>query len=80
MRGLHFRRHLGQLERDGLVLGDRLAERLALLRVPHGELERADTDAARPGRHVDPADLDAVHHLEEALARRLAEDVVALAT
>ena len=52
---------------------------LALLGVRDGQLEGADPDAAGPGRHVDPADLDAVHHLEEALARRAAEDVVGAA-
>lgn len=76
MRGFDFGRHLGQLERDGLVLGDRLAEGLALLCVAHRELESAKTDAARARRHVDPADLDAVHHLEKALPRRPAENVV----
>src|SRR6185312_9781091 len=60
----------------GLVLGDRLAEGLALLRVAHRELERANPDPARARRHVDPADLDAVHHLKKAQPRRPAENVI----
>jgi hypothetical protein len=58
----------------GLVLGDRLAEGLALLGVLDAELEGADRDAAGAGRDVDAAHLDAVHHLVEALARGLAAE------
>lgn len=43
MRRLDFRGHLGELEGDGLVVGDRLAERLPLLH-RHLALEGADTD------------------------------------
>ena len=53
----------------------RLAERRALLGVRDRELERAGGDAARAGGDVDAADLDAVHHLVEALARLAADDV-----
>src|SRR5918997_1253830 len=38
--GLDLGRHVGELELDRLVLGDRLAERLALLRVTQRELQR----------------------------------------
>ena len=61
------------------MLGDRLAERLALLRVAQRELERALGDADAAGGDVDAADLERVHHLREALveARLLAaEDVL----
>ena len=48
--------------------GDRLAEGVPLLRVGDAELEGAQGDPAAAGGDVDPADLDAVHHLVEALA------------
>ena len=63
--------HLCQLERDRLVLEDRLTEGLALLGVLDRELERADRDTAAAGGYVDPAYLDAVHHLVETLADAL---------
>ena len=59
--------HLGQPEQHRLVLGDLLAERLPLLGIGDTELERPQGDAAAAGSHVDAADLDAVHHLVEAL-------------
>ena len=64
------RRHLAELERDRLMLGDRLAEGLAHLRVLGRELERAfgDADAAR--RHVDAAELEPAGRLIEALPLR----------
>ena len=40
-RGARPRRHLADLQRDRLVLDDRLAEGLADLRVVSGELQRA---------------------------------------
>jgi hypothetical protein len=46
-----------------------LPEAGALLGVLPRQLEGADGDAARAGGHVHAADLDAVHHLVEALAR-----------
>src|SRR3712207_4920639 len=61
VRGLDLGRHLGQPERDRLVLGDRAAERLPLLRVVDGRLERPDRDTAATGGDVDPAELEAVH-------------------
>ncbi len=60
-------RHVGELELDRLVLGDRLAEGLALLAVAEGQLERALGDADAAGGDVDAADLERVHHLHEAL-------------
>src|SRR3954454_2325767 len=48
------------------VADERLAEGRGRLGVRDGERERADRDAARTGRDVDAADLDAVHHLVEA--------------
>ena len=75
--------HLREPEQHRLVLGDRLAEGLALLGVGDGELEPTPRQPARAGGDVDPADLDAVHHLEEPLAGLPAEhllggDLVAL--
>src|SRR5439155_15517272 len=64
------------LERDGLMLGDRSAEGMALLSVAHRKFESADGDPARSGRHVDSADFDTVHHLEESLPRSTTQDVV----
>ena len=58
---------------DRLVLGDRLAEGVPLLRVGDAQLEGAQGDPAAAGGDVDPADLDAVHHLVEALAGAPAE-------
>src|SRR4051794_20850359 len=68
-RGLDLRGHVGELELDRLVLGDRLAERLALLAVAQTELQRALRDPDAAGRDVDAADLQCVHHLAEALAQ-----------
>src|SRR3954452_18517038 len=47
-RGLDLGRHVGELELDRLMLGDRLAEGLSLLAVAEGELQGAlgDADAA----------------------------------
>jgi hypothetical protein len=70
---LHLGRHVGEAEHHRLVLGDRLAEGLALLGVVYGELERAQRDTAAAGGHVHPADLDPVRHLVEAAARRAAQ-------
>jgi hypothetical protein len=42
-------RHVGELETDGLVLPQRLAELLAVLRVVERELERGARDAQRAG-------------------------------
>ena len=67
-RGLDLGAHFGQLELDGLELGDGLAERLALLRIPERVLERA---LGHP-HHLGP-DADA------ALVQRLDGDLVALA-
>lgn len=55
--------HLGQLELDGLVLRDRLAESVTLLGIGDTQLERTLCDTATTCRHVDAADLDSVHHL-----------------
>ena len=50
VRGLDLGRHLGDPEQHGLVLGDLLAERLALLGVGGAELEGPHRDPARRGR------------------------------
>src|SRR6476620_4929238 len=66
--GLDLGGHVGELEMDRLVLGDRLAEGLALLAVAEGELEGPLGDADAAGGDVDAADLERIHHLHEALA------------
>src|SRR3954465_2557744 len=65
---LELGRHVGELELDRLVGGDRLAEGFAFLAVAEGELERPLADADAAGGDVDAADLERVHHLHEALA------------
>src|SRR5712692_429099 len=67
-RRLGARRHLAELELDRLVLADRLAEGLALLRVLDrlGERRLRDADAARGD--VDPSELEAADRLLEAAA------------
>ena len=60
--------HVGQVVADRLVLPDRLAEALALLRVAQRVLEGGPGDAERPGGDLDAADLQALHHLGEAVA------------
>src|SRR5215204_7771608 len=66
--GLDLGAHVGELELDRLVGRYRHAEGLALLRVAQGQLQGALGDAYAAGGHVDPADLERVHHLDEALA------------
>src|SRR6187551_766557 len=61
-------RHVGELELDRLVLGDRLAEGLALLAVAEGQLQRPLGDADTARGDVYPADLERVHHLHETLS------------
>src|SRR5437773_3891577 len=53
-RALDAALHLGQLELDRLNLGQRLSERLALLRVLHGFREGGGHHPQRLGRHADP--------------------------
>src|SRR4051794_34648657 len=65
---LELGRHVGKLELDCLVGGDRLAEGLAFLAVAERELEGALADADAAGGDVHAADLERVHHLDEALA------------
>src|SRR2546429_89900 len=77
--GVDLRGHVGELELDRLMLGDLLAEGLALLRVAQRQLERALGDPHPAGGDVDAADLERVHHLDEALAQPgllAAEDVL----
>src|SRR5581483_4444333 len=66
-RRLDPRRHLCELQLDRLVLRDRLAERLALLRVADRLLERPGRDPDRPRRDVHSAELDPAHEVAEAL-------------
>ena len=75
-RGAGARRHLAELERDRLMLGDRLAEGVAHLRVVGREPQRAfgDADAAR--RDVDAPELEPAGRLIEALALDLADQVI----
>ena len=52
-RRLQARRHVGQPEGHGLVLEDRLAERVALMRVAHGDLQRGLRQADALGADAD---------------------------
>jgi hypothetical protein len=58
-RGVDLRGHVGEHELDGLEVGDRLAERLALLRVIARRFVRAAGDA--DGQRAD-GDAAAVEH------------------
>ena len=60
--------HVGQVVADRLVFPDRLAERLPLLCVPQRVVQGGLADAERAGGDLDPADLQAAHHLPEPLA------------
>src|SRR5699024_2834028 len=71
-RGL-LRRHVREQVADRLMLPDLLAEALPLLRVTHRVLERGPAHTDRPRGHLDPADLQAPHHLGEPLALDPAE-------
>src|SRR6185503_6761253 len=67
-RCLDARRHLAELELDRLVLADRLAEGLALLRVPQRLGERRLRDADAACRDVDAPELEPAGRLLEAAA------------
>ena len=73
--------HVGEVVADRLVAPDRLAERLAVLGVLQGVLERGAADAEGPRRHLDPPGLQPAHHLREAaaLARRRAAPIAGTA-
>ena len=75
-RGAGPRRHLADLERNRLVLDDRLAEGLAQLRVAGGKPQRALGDADTARRHVDAAEFEAAGHLGEAAALDLADQMI----
>ena len=64
--GFDARRHFAELELDRLVLADRLAEGLALLRIATGFFERRlrDADAAR--RDVDAPEFESAQDLLQA--------------
>src|SRR5690606_30413947 len=66
--------HVGQLELDGLVLGDGLAEGRALLGVVEGGVEGGPGDADGPGGDVDAAVLAHAEELGQA-PPRLAHEV-----
>src|SRR6185312_4064108 len=59
---------------DGLVLPDRLAETLALLRIPQRIVEGGRRDPQRPRCHLNTPRLKAFHHLRETRARLTTED------
>ena len=69
------RRHVGQLDLNRLVVRDRLAEGLALLRVLDRLFERGARDAEAAGGDVEPLGFEAGHHLLEALAFLAADQV-----
>ena len=72
-RGFGADRHLGELELDRLMLGDRLAEGLAQLRVAHRFVERRLGDAAAARRDVDAAELEPAERRLQAAALRAAD-------
>jgi hypothetical protein len=72
--GLQAGGHVGQLELDGLVLGDRLAEGDPLLGVGQGGVEGGPGHPHRPGGDVDATELEHAEDLGEA-APRLADQV-----
>src|SRR5712691_243306 len=65
-RDLHLGCHAGELELDGLELGDRLAELDALLRIAQGRLEGRLAHADGAGGMGDAAALERPGHLLEA--------------
>ena len=67
--------HAGELQLDGLVLADRLAERLALGGVARRRLERGAGDADAGGGHVDAAPVERGEHLVEPAPLDAAEQV-----
>jgi polyisoprenoid-binding protein YceI len=71
--------HVGQLELDGLVLVDGLAERVAMLGVLHGAFERSASDTHGAGGNVDAAELKSRQGRVEASAHAglVAEHVLA---
>src|SRR4029453_12255162 len=54
-RGIELRLHIRKHPLNGLIVGDRLAERLALLRVRQRFVERRFTDAERLSCDGDPS-------------------------
>src|SRR5580704_15131798 len=58
------------------MFADRLAERLALLRVGEGVFERRPRDADAASRDVDPLALEPRHDLPEAFAFHAADQVL----
>src|SRR3954471_9376364 len=67
-RGLYFRRHRCEQVTDRLMLPDLLAERFALLRIANGVVDGRLRDADGAGGDLDTAELEAAHHLREALS------------
>src|SRR6185295_7601512 len=70
------RRHLAELERNRLMLGDRLAESPTNLRVFARKPQRAFGDADAASRHIDAAERQPACRLIEALALDLADQVI----
>ena len=61
-------RHVGELDLDRLVAGDRLAEGLALLGVAERVFERGAGNADAAGRNIDPAELEPAERVAQPLA------------
>ena len=68
-RRVQLGRHVGEREDDGLLLGERLAERVALVHVAQCPVERELRAAERAGGDVDAAAVEAGHRDLEALAQ-----------
>ena len=79
--GVDLHLHVGELERDALVLDDLAAERLALLGVFEGELVRGAGDAERLRAHDRPGRLERAHrrlHLRALALTRPGESALEL--
>ena len=68
--------HVGQLEGDRLVAGDRFAERVALQRVLERVLVRGAGDAQRTGADARAGRLERLQHADAAAAALAAEQVL----
>src|SRR5687768_10509576 len=74
-RGFGARRHVGELQLDRLVLGDRFAEGPAKLRVPQRLLQTRAREPCTTRRDVGAPELEPVQHLLESAPFRAADQV-----
>src|SRR5260370_17811970 len=67
-RGFNFHLHVGEHPLDGLILGDRLAESLALLGVMHRGFERSLREAKRLRGDADASAIERFERDSQTLA------------